>query len=373
MQEIRPASLTPIVEIRYQQDDPRISLLGDWLTSSTWSASGGSYASTSQDGAVAGVKFTGPEVCVLARTTAWYGEALISVDGGLEETVDLYSPSIDWKVPVYTKTGLSAGEHTLVIKCLGTKNGASAGTSISLDSLDIVGYLQQSDKAVRYQQDDSDFKYVGPWTTGTTWSASGGSFASVDAPGSSVNVEFNGTYLEWFARTTPWYGKAQVVLDGDTANPVTVDLYSPATGWKKRVYSTGLLSDGPHTLSIYWTGQKNTASAGTAISTDTFDMMGAPSAADPADPMEWRYQQTDSRIVYCGDWTTGTTWSASGGSYASTSQAGAMAVATFTGTSVTAVLRTTPWYGLVKFTLDPGTVAEDSQTIDSTVRPWAGR
>ena len=348
----------------YQEKDPRLTFMGTWTASSTPSATGEySHYSADTPGAAVLASFMGTRVDMVGRTAPWYGKGFVSLDGGPEQEVDFYSET-PGGAHVFQAQGLDDGPHQLMLRRSGDKNPLSTGTSISLDYLIMNAYLVDATRPDRYQQDDSDFKYVGPWTTGTTWSASGGSFASVDAPGSSVNVEFNGTYLEWFARTTPWYGKAQAVLDGDTANPVTVDLYSPATGWKKRVYSTGLLSDGPHTLSIYWTGQKNTASAGTAISTDTFDMMGAPSAADPADPMEWRYQQTDSRIVYCGEWTTGTTWSASGGSYASTSQAGAMAVATFTGTSVTAVLRTTPWYGLVKFTLDPGTVAEDSQTID---------
>ncbi len=36
-----------------------------------------------------------------------------------------------------------------------------------------------------------------------------------------------------------------------------------------------------------------------------------------------RYQQTDSRLTYLGAWSVAVTWSASGGSYHSTSSSGA--------------------------------------------------
>lgn len=73
------------------------------------------------------------------------------------------------------------------------------------------------------------------------------------------------------AKTAPWYGEGVVTLDGRA--PVTVDLYSGSTVWKKTVYNTGLLSDGPHTLVIRWLGSKNWRSSGTAVGVDAFDVI----------------------------------------------------------------------------------------------------
>jgi hypothetical protein len=86
-----------------------------------------------------------------------------------------------------------------------------------------------------------------------------------------VTVEFTGRYLAWVAKTCPWYGRAEVTLDGGT--PVIVDLYSGYTVWKKQVYNTGLLTDGPHTLVIKRTGSKYWRSSGAGVSVDAFDIL----------------------------------------------------------------------------------------------------
>ena len=133
------------------------------------------------------------------------------------------------------------------------------------------------------------------------------------------------------------------------------------------MFNTGLLEDGTHTLSIYWTGLKNGSATGTKINVDSFDVYDGLDFADAAPPLfKWRYQETDSKITYLGAWTNSgnTNWLASGNSFKSTAQPGAAAVVTFTGTTVTPVLRTAPWYGQAKLTLDPGTAGEQSEIID---------
>lgn len=88
-----------------------------------------------------------------------------------------------------------------------------------------------------------------------------------------MTVVFTGSYLDWVTKTCAWYGKAEVTLDDGT--PVTVDLYSRGTVWKKTVYSTGLLKDQAHTLVIRWLGSKNWRSSGTAIGVDAFDVISS--------------------------------------------------------------------------------------------------
>ncbi len=349
---LKDADSAPPMEWRYQQDASVINYLGDWTITSTWSASGGSFASTAQTGAAAVATFTGTEVSLLARTTPWYGEAEIFIDGEYKAIVDLYSPSEAWKVPIYTNDSLSDDQHVIGISCKGTKNPSSWGTSISLDALDIVGYLDEGDHPMRYHDSDTNLAYVSSWDTLTgDWSYSNSDFSSIDEAG-AVTVKFYGTYLEWYGRTTPWYGKAKVVLDEDLINAVTVDLYSTSIRYKQRLYGTGLLEEGKHTLTIYWLGDKNPASLGTRIGVDSFDMLGYPVLADPAPPISLRYQQSDPKITYVGTWSTGSTWSASGGSFASTAQAGASAFVKFHGTGVALLSRTTPWYGKMDIYVD---------------------
>ncbi len=359
---------TYLATTRYQQTDPKITYLGDWSTGSTWSASGGSFYSTGAPRAAALVSFTGTSIKLLGRTAPWYGQVSVGLPGesAAAQVVDLYSPTTLYKVLVYEIEGLSPGLHTLVISCLGQKNDSSSGYSISLDALDITGTLTQAPTPNRYQQDEAGFAYTGPWATNSivSWSLSGGTFASVDAPGSAVNIAFDGKYCSWIAKKGAGYGKAKVVLDGDTANAVIVDLYSSSDSYKQRVYNTGLLPNSHHNLSIYWIGQKNAASSGTRVDVDAIDVLGTPTGADPALPIQWRYQQNDPRVTYLGDWATGSTWSASGGSFASTAQNGAAVVADFTGAEIKVIGRTTPWYGEAEVVLDAGTPVQETTTVD---------
>ncbi len=165
--------------------------------------------------------------------------------------MDFYSAVSAYKQVLYAKEGLTPGPHTLVVKCLGEKNDSSSGVSISLDALDIDGFMTPAPALVRYQQDDPALDYLGTWPTASTWSASGGSYKTCNEIGGQVTVEFTGSYLGWLAKTAPWYGQAKVSLyDGavDPANLVsstTVDLYSATQVFKKRAITPGCLPTGP--------------------------------------------------------------------------------------------------------------------------------
>jgi hypothetical protein len=175
---------------------------------------------------------------------------------------------------------LPAGVHTVKIEWTGTKNSASTGTYINTDAFDVIGTLKQAvvvkdtTAVTRYQQGDSHFAYSGTWTVVSTSSASGGSFRYANKSGSSVTVKFTGTYLGWVAKKSPVYGKARVTVDGGA--PVTVDLYSSYVLWVQKVWNTGTLASGTHTLRIEWTGTKNSAATDYNISVDAFDIIGAP-------------------------------------------------------------------------------------------------
>ena len=157
----------------------------------------------------------------------------------------------------------------------------SGGYAISIDALDIVGYLDLGPAVTRVQENDAAWIASGDMATEGTWVGHTGSWAlysgarlvTADSAGAMMTVSFDGRYLAWVAKTTPWYGRAKVTLDGDTANAVTVDLYSPRQAYKRTVYRTGLLSEGPHTVVIEYLGTKYWRSWGTTISVDAFDLI----------------------------------------------------------------------------------------------------
>jgi hypothetical protein len=345
---------TYLATTRSEDGDAKLTYLGNWVSTSIWSASGGSLKSTAQAGAAVVVKFDGTGVKLYAKTAPWYGQALVSIDGGPADTVEFYSGAQVYKALVYTKTGLSPGIHTMTIKCAGTKLKGASGTSISLDALEIVGSLAQADALTRSQQDNVNLEYTGSWATSAVnwWLFSGGTMSSANASGSAVNITFSGSYCAWYAAKGAGYGQAKVILDGGA--PVTVDLYAASSQIKQKVYETGLLDNKAHTLSIYWTGTKSAAATGTAIDVDAVDILGTLTDAPRPDPIEWRYQENDSRVAVVGSWVTTSTWSASGGSVISTAQAGAAVVVKFDGTGVKLYAKTAPWYGQALVSIDGG-------------------
>jgi uncharacterized protein YkwD len=351
----------------YQQNDSRITYLGSWTTRS-WdsAASGASWCYAGDSSAAALISFEGTSIEVLAKKGSVYGLAEVSLDGGAAETVDFYSASSLYKQSVYKKTDLSSGTHTIVIRCLGQPSGASGGCTVDIDAIKVTGVggvpgmLVQGPLPVRHQQEETSlFAYTGGWvSSGTTWLASGGSYYYANSPGASVNVTFDGTYVSWVAKRGPGYGEAWVSLDGQ--EPVMVDLYSYRDLYKQKVYETGLLADGQHTLSIYWLGQKNAAASNYTIDVDTLDVLGTFTKAPQAGPITWLYQQNDPRITYLGPWSNRWAGSASGGSFCYTSTETAAAIVNFTGESVELLAKKGPVYGIVEISLDGG----EPKTVD---------
>ncbi len=76
-------------------------------------------------GATASHAFTGRRVKLYASTYWSCGAAEILIDGQPVQTVNLYKAPVDgdyspsWGVNVFTVSGLSAGKHTIAIRCLG--------------------------------------------------------------------------------------------------------------------------------------------------------------------------------------------------------------------------------------------------------------
>ena len=204
----------------------------------------------------------------IAKKSPAYGKAKVTVDGGAAKIVDLYSTSTSWKQKVWDSGALKAGPHTVVIAWTGQKTDGSTGTNINIDAIVVAGVV-----AGLVQQDNAKLVYVGTWKKTTASAASNGSFVFSDSTNASVTLVFSGTNVVWLARTGPTYGKAKVTVDGGEAK--TIDLYSAGTKSQQKVWDSGALSLGTHTVKIVRLGTKNTASNGTSINVDAFNVTGA--------------------------------------------------------------------------------------------------
>jgi hypothetical protein len=253
--------------INHQQTDSRLVFAGSWQTASNASASGGSLVYSNSSGASLTIRFIGTHLYWIAKKSPQYGKAKVMVDGASVGTVDLYSASTVWQHMVWATGTLSSGAHTVKIQWTGQKSAAAKGTYIDVDAIKVDGVVTG-----HHEQGAAKLVYTGTWKTTSSASASGGSIAFADSSGASVTIHFNGIDLAWIAKKSPAYGKAKVTVDG--GSPVAVDLYSASVLWKQRVWSTGILKSGAHTVKISWTGSKHTGATGANIDIDAVDVTG---------------------------------------------------------------------------------------------------
>lgn len=109
---------------------------------------------------------------------------------------------------------------------------------------------------------------VGRIAAGTAFD---GTLTALDGAGERLTTSFTGHRIGIMARMDAGSGMVDIALDGGT--PTRVDLYSPST--RDRVYVwVASVPDGSHTITISWSGVRNTASSGTTVSIDGIGHIG---------------------------------------------------------------------------------------------------
>ena|GEM_PF-2831908 len=139
----------------------------------------------------------------------------------------------------------------------------------SVSNAPLASCLLPGSGLLRYEETSTKIAYTGPWLNFLTSGASGGSYKYADSP-ASATITFTGTQIDWIATKGYTQGKAKLILDGGA--PVTVDLYNPTTLRQVRVWSSGTLADGTHTLRLEWTGQRSVSSGGTRVNVDALEV-----------------------------------------------------------------------------------------------------
>jgi hypothetical protein len=129
-----PSTATAVPVGTYQNTSDKLVYVGTWSSIKSRSDSGGSSGYLNTAGS-ASLTFSGTAVRWISRTTPSAGTARVYLDGALVATVDRYTKSTLYQQTVFERTGLSAGPHTLKIERTGTKNPASSGSNLVLDSI----------------------------------------------------------------------------------------------------------------------------------------------------------------------------------------------------------------------------------------------
>jgi hypothetical protein len=266
----QPAPSPVPTTTRYQQTDSRLVYAGTWSTFTTSGASGGSYKRASAGSASVTVTFRGSYLAWVATKGTTLSKAYVSLDGGAAQVVDLARSSVAYQQKVWNTGVLSSGTHTVKI----WRNPYdTAGKYISVDAFEIEGTLQApvvaASPTTRYEQTDSHFRYSGTWANFSRTAASGGSYGRSSTPGASVTVTFSGTHLVWIATAGTTLGRACVSVDGGPTQ--YVNLARSAVAYQQKVWETGDLVSGKHTVKI-WRDTNN--AAGKYISVDAFEIEG---------------------------------------------------------------------------------------------------
>lgn len=123
----------------------------------------------------------------------------------------------------------------------------------------------------RIESDDPRLEYDGAWRS-MRGGDSGGELMYLNSPG-SVTLAFEGTGVAWISRLTSSSGIGRVMIDG--IEVAEIDRYSPHAMYQQTVFETSGLSDGPHEITIEWTGQRNSDSAGRNLLIDAIDIVTA--------------------------------------------------------------------------------------------------
>lgn len=247
-----------------QENDPLVSYTGTWNTSTSSSHSGGTAKYNSTSGNSAQLTFNGTGIKILSFTAANRGYAYIYIDNKLIKTVNLYSSTTKYKVPIFEINNLTNGTHTIKIVNKGTKSASSTGIYITLDAFVITTYKRL------IEENTSGITYSGTWSTSTNINHSGGTAKYNKTAGNYSQYTFSGTGVKVLSYKATNMGLMDIYIDGKLIK--TVDLYSATTSYKVPIFEKNNLSVGTHTIKLVNKGQKSASSTGTYITLDALEI-----------------------------------------------------------------------------------------------------
>jgi hypothetical protein len=96
-------------------------------------ASGGTYRVSARAGATSTFSFTGTGVDWVTATGPAWGMARVYIDGIDQGTVDLYSPTRQYRT-VQRYGGLAVGSHSIRVEVLGTRNASATSAKVVVDA-----------------------------------------------------------------------------------------------------------------------------------------------------------------------------------------------------------------------------------------------
>ncbi|CAE6436439.1 unnamed protein product [Rhizoctonia solani] len=242
---------------------PLITYQGQWHDSYKSTADpytnrylGQTFHASQTDGSQATFKFNGTAVWIFGAKRGNHGHYIVTIDNGDAQRLDGYAPTqldgVDglYQVPIFAKTGLTDGLHTVVLT-----NDAGSDTNKPYVDIDFITWTSNDDvgEAKNITIDDSSWNYTTPstaWGTSSTYVVDYFNQTEhlTNVGGATASVQFQGNAVYLYGGTLDDHGTFNVQID----NHDPVGLNGSTNGYHPRVllyYADGLGS-GNHKLTV---------------------------------------------------------------------------------------------------------------------------
>lgn len=266
-----------LAQERIEESDPvAVTFRGTWHRTITTAHSGLTSMTSTEPGAQAILTFRGTGVRWLGFRDEWSGIAAVFLDGAFLTTIDTYRAPAAYQAESFSFRGFPSGTHTLVIEVLNVHGSESPQAWVSVDAFEVTTDDPMTrtapawELASRHEQDDTAVTYDGRWFGNDQAANSAGSAVLALDDGARATFTFSGTGVRWIGYRDEWSGIARVVVDGALA--AVVDTYRTPSAARQVLYTTSGLAPGSHTLTIEVTGTRSSASGGSWVWVDAFEV-----------------------------------------------------------------------------------------------------
>jgi RHS repeat-associated protein len=278
------------------------------------------------------------------------GQAEISINGDVVETLDLYSRDSRSLSRYYRDLG--PGPHSARIRVLGTASPASAGTRVAFDYAEVWDGQPLADGTFE-DTDEDRVQFSRSWGRRTSPDASGGSYAVSSgnslAPGSAW-FHFTGDSVSWQGWTRFSYQDVEFLVDGQTI--AVKDLFDQSEG--TRSFSFDGFGPGLHVLEV-----RQIRAFVASLDQVTTPAVGTPDP-EPVLPPIVRYEEYHPSMSYSGlpaevmprTWTSSAVLQASRGRIHSSSTPGDVWRIDFDGQWIALGFRSTESSGTAEVFID---------------------
>jgi hypothetical protein len=279
-------SLQAVSMTQVNDDETRTAVnqyqyIGSWQYGSQTGAYQGDNHWSSSIGSIYQVNFLGTQIDLYAAKASSHGIAGVSINGGTEVLVDCYSASRFDNALIYSSPALNYGLHQVQVRVTGNKNTASSGFAVTADRAVIhcTNPLVTNVNDYVVGSNENQFSYTGSWNYGGQTGAYLSDNHWSNQTGSSYSIRFTGSQILVYGAQVQSNGIAAFSIDNGPA--VNVDCYASTRRDEVLLYTSPMLIQGPHTLTVKVTGTKNANSTGFNLVADRVAILSYPQSVVP--------------------------------------------------------------------------------------------